>query len=88
MNDYRISGYKRIDKREARKLYNAGKDVFVVPCRINPNNCWGLGMWVNIDNEYVFENDFDKVISYYEMYNCQYNEWGRYSAYYIKKEVA
>lgn len=30
--------YTRINKREARKLYNLGRPITILPCKANPNS--------------------------------------------------
>ena len=38
---------KRISKRTARKLFNEKKDFLIIPCKVNPNNVWGIGAKIN-----------------------------------------
>ena len=76
--------YRRIDKRVARRLYDAGEDVLFIPCNMRPDNMWGLGMNLNKDDWSNENRSFDDVVMYFEWYNCN-NETGRYTAFY--KEV-
>ena len=80
--------FKKLNKTQARKLYNAGQTIMLVPCKVNPNNMWGIGHYFSNAEGDGFERDFDKVVSYYSYYNCQYNELGKYCAYYIEEETA
>lgn len=76
---------KKVDKRTARKLYNEGQTIMLVPCKVNPKNMWGIGHYFSNKDGDGFETDFDKVVSYYSYYNCQYNELGKYCAYYVEE---
>ena len=78
-------GFERIDKREARKRYNAGETLFLVPCNVDPNNCWGIGFDAHKDN-INSDPDFDKTVMYFEWYNCQDSQMGKYTAFYLRKE--
>jgi hypothetical protein len=83
MNNVEMSGYKRISKKQARKLYDSGKDIRVVPCKYRPDNEW---IKFNINNTYesaTSQRTFDKIINDIEYYNCCY-ETGYYAAFYIK----
>ena len=75
--------YKRIDKRTARSLYNAGYTIYLVPCKIWPNDQG----WIRPYPISKKENElFDNHVNAFEYYNCNYNEFGCYAAFYIKKE--
>ena len=76
--------YSRVDKRIARKLYNEGKDVFLVPCNLRPDNSWGLGHPINKDN-WNTVGTFDTMVAEYEWYNCR-PDTGRYVAFYKIRE--
>ncbi len=81
----KIGGYERISKQRARKMYNAGETVYLVPCKVRPDNSWGMLYDANYYNWNKCE-PFDTIVAAFEMYNCQYNETGRYTAFY-RKEV-
>jgi len=73
---------EKINKSRARKLYNKGIKIHVVACKVRLEN----NPWVQPYELSKKENDgsdFDKCINNFEYYNCQYNELGYYSAYYI-----
>lgn len=72
---------KRIRKDQARKRYNNNEVVFVVPCRIDPYNVWGIGGIIKNDPEDPYTT-FDTTVNAFEYYNCR-NETGRYTAFYI-----
>jgi len=84
MRHMQFGKYSRVDKRIARKLYNEGKDVFLVPRNMRPDNCWGLGMPINKSN-WNTVGTFDTMVAEYAWYNCN-NETGRYVAFYKIKE--
>lgn len=66
----------RINKAQARKIYNNGGSVTIVPCNLRP------GMWgVDISNAGGYT--FDQVVNAFSYYNCTGSEVGRYPAFYI-----
>ncbi len=71
----------RINKVQARKQYNAGGTVYVLPCKVRFDNMWIAPFQMN--REHLQDEDFDKVINAYEFYNCM-SETGRRSAFYIE----
>ena len=68
--------YKRIDKRIARKLYNQGETVLIIPHKCSPSAGWFTGM--TIENTGA---QFDALVNEFMYYNCC-NELGRYPAFY------
>ena len=71
--------YQKIDKRLARKLYNSGAEVLIIPCKCSPLAAWLVGgTMVNAGEP------FDKFVNEFEYYNCCY-ELGYYAAFY--KEI-
>ncbi len=83
MRKYNFTGFKRINKTMARKIYNSGGDVLFIPCLCNPlNNFYNLGIWENKDLLGQYDT-FDNLVNHFEWYNCN-NETGRYTAFYIK----
>ena len=71
--------YKKIEKRQARTLYNKGIKIYLLPCKVRFFNNW-IGVCEIEKNE----RDFDSVVNEYSFYNCKYNELGLYPAYYIE----
>lgn len=68
----------KINKAQARKLFNAGRDVVAIPCKMDPcNQFWAMGAVLNQD----MGTDFDKACNQLEYYNCS-SETGRYLAFY------
>lgn len=71
---------KRIPKVEARKLFNAGKTVYLLPSKVGTDSMWVKPHGVNNRDE----QDFEKVINAYRYYNCNI-ELGRGLHYYVEE---
>lgn len=75
---------KRVNKIKARNLYNSGQTIYLVPCKVpgtmKENN------WIKPQSirKIGLNSGFDSVVNNFSYYNCQYNELGRYPAYYIE----
>ena len=74
----------------AKKLFEAGAKIRIVPNKINPNNIWGLcadikrletSSIISMD-DVRYCNDFDFIIDNYSYYNCNY-ENGNYLHFYL-----
>lgn len=78
------NGFKRISKAMARKLFNNGTPVYILPCKVKLDNAWIQPAIARKDNYY--SEDFDMIINAFEFYSCQYNELGKYASYYLKEE--
>lgn len=97
MRKLEFDGYIRINKTQARKAYNAGKDVYMVPCKMRLFNPWQVPYIASKENRFkpiasdgfntiIPRNDeFDTIVNCFSYYNCNYNELGKYPAYYIKE---
>lgn len=96
MNRIETKNWKRISKTEAKKLYDKGKAVFCLPCKLNPENWWthpsimpNEASVLNADkpsHEQIQEfNSFDRMVNHYTYYNCNDKESGLYPAFYINK---
>ena len=76
--------------RTAKKLFNQGFLIRVVPNKINPNNIWGLYADIKkLDCNSIQEmddirycNDFNFIINNFKYYNCN-NETGLYCSFYL-----
>ena len=74
----------KINKSEARKQFNVGVNVYIIPNKMSIDNMWmplyKMNKWEleSIDNSITF----DKFINEYEYYNCMY-ETGYYCSYYL-----
>ena len=74
----------------AKKLFEAGAKIRIVPHKINPNNIWGLyadikkldSASIQTMDDIRYCNDFDFIITNYSYYNCN-NENGNYMHFYL-----
>lgn len=76
--------YKRIDKRTARRAYNAGLTVHFCPCNLRPFGFWSCGVDINKNRESLNGYTFDSIVNHFEYYNCRDTETGKYTAFYIE----
>lgn len=82
--------YKRITKPVARKMYNEGYDISLIPCCVSSRVLGGNHLWLkpvtlNIkDCEYT-ENKFDRMVNDFEYYNCN-AELGYYPHYFVSTD--
>lgn len=67
----------KIRKNKARELFNAGKTILIVPCKMRLE----FGVLIGADDRKDFDGDFDRLISYFTYYNCDY-ERGYYPSFY------
>ncbi len=90
MNQITVNGWVRVSKMTARRLYGEGKTIRLVPVKVYvDNNMFNLD--INKGDKFdveplEWELKFDSRVNHFEFYNCQYNELGKYSAYYVRKE--
>lgn len=82
-----MANYKRVNKPTARKIYNQGCSILLLPCKVNESVLDGLHPWIkpceiNIINSESFENNFDRAVVNFEYYNCN-AELGYYAHYYV-----
>lgn len=71
----------KITKGMARKLYNEGKEVMIIPNRVRPTGI--LASWTTKPNDDP-DADFDKLCNAIFYYNCS-PETGMKLAYYAKE---
>jgi len=90
MNKAIISGFERVSFPIARKLYNVGITIRVVPCKYRPENHW-IVFDLNIADGKKYDPEptddelrFAVRISHFEQFNCN-SEVGRYASYWIQK---
>lgn len=71
----------KITKGMARKLYNDGKEIMIIPSRVRPNGI--LASWTSkpVDDP---EADFEKLCNAIFYYNCS-PETGMTLVYYAKE---
>lgn len=71
---------KKVNKAVARKAFNNGQFVHVVPNKVNPNSIWFRDSMIVISK--LRTPDFDSIVARFENFNCN-NQMGRRVAYYI-----
>lgn len=71
----------RVNKTKARRLYNNGISIYLIPCKISPNSIW----FGTVELSQAIESDFDKAVNAFKYYNCKYVT-GYYPHYYIMVE--
>lgn len=79
MNEYRGQTFTRISKAAAKKLYERGEEIYMLPCKLNPEGMYFQPMGLQIDEENG--SAFDSAVNAAEYYNCNY-ECGYYMAFY------
>ena len=80
MNKIETRNFVRINKTEARGRYNRGEKIYVCPCKMDPENKWQKAVLLSMQT--TDGEKFDNAVNYFEYYNCQYNELGKYAAFY------
>ena len=73
---------KRVNKTVARKAFDAGADVYLLPHKVRFDN-----MWVSPSKIKKARNGdtFEKYVNAYIYYNCQYKELGTYPSFFTYK---
>ena len=74
----------------AKKLFEAGAKIRIVPNKISPNNIWGLYADIkkmdSVPLESIYDinyyNNFNHIINDFKYYNCN-NETGLYCSFYL-----
>lgn len=74
--------YRQIDKRLARKCFDAGKQILLLSSNLCFNNLWQYPCPIRKEDSYG-KRDFDHIVNDYTYYNCD-AERGRYVHFYIK----
>ena len=72
--------YTRINKSEARKLYNLGRPIAMLPCKANPNSPWFSNSAVSKESA---DKNFDALVNEFTFYNCNTSELGHRPAFYV-----
>jgi hypothetical protein len=70
---------QQISKPTARKLYDAGEEILLCPCNMNPLGVWSQGFPVKQDQENPVS--FDSVVTEFCWYNTD-SERGKYPTFY------
>ena len=73
---------KQVNKTLARKLFNEGMTVYILPSNMRVNNAWTRPLDINKE---MYDMSFDKIVNSFEYYNCS-NETGLYSHFLIENK--
>ena len=91
MKRIEIDGYRRISKPAARKAYQSGETVYIIPCKLSPANVYMPAMAISCKpsqdetpvNMPGCAATFEKRVNAFEYYNCS-PETGNYTAFYTR----
>lgn len=70
---------QKLNKSQARKAFNNGLELKIIPHKANPYSTWFEGANYKNNNSFV---SFDELVNNITNYNCN-SELGYYLAYYI-----
>ncbi len=70
----------RVQKRTAQKLYDEGREIYLLPSNIRFDNMWILPFPAKKKNN---SESFDKLCSHYKFYNCD-NFCGKFIKFYVE----
>lgn len=82
MRHIACNGFKRISKIAAKRMFEAGEDIYLLPCNVAPGSVYILPAMLCKDNSQSFSNS----VNAFEIYNCN-TEVGKYAAYYIQDKT-
>lgn len=85
-SDNNNNNWRRIDKRQARRLYNSGDTIIIIADNMRPFTPWHNEIYINNADHTDEINDFNKRVMYFEVYNCINRDTGYHAAFY-KMEV-
>ena len=74
---------QRINKRRAKREYEAGKEIYLMPSKCALVNPWVSPCPIRKESEQWLGDTFDNRIRDYQCYNCNY-EVGYYPHYYVE----
>lgn len=80
MKNIVTTNWARISKKQAQARYKTNQDVFVLPCKMHPENVWQKPI-----NMFCRDRSFDQIVNEFTYYNCDY-ERGYYPAFYITRK--
>lgn len=87
MNEEYIRNHERfvrVNKRVARRMYDKGKRVFLIPDMMRLNNAWQSPCPISKEDN-GGDRSFDARVNEYRYYNCD-NERGRGVKYFVSQE--
>lgn len=75
--------WSRIDKRQARRLYNSGETIIIIADNMKPFSMWACEAYLYKGSE---NSCFDALVDQFEIYNCINRETGYHAAFYMEVE--
>lgn len=72
--------YVRISKLKAKRLFENGQTIFLLPAKMNPYNMWTCLDSISKENEV----DFERLVNSFTYYNCL-PEVGTYPKFFISE---
>ena len=78
----RLKSYAKVRKEVARRLFNEGYKVYVIPCKLNPFSQWDCAEAWNKELIDETRNAFDRTVIDYKNNVCN-SEVGYYPNYYV-----
>lgn len=81
--------YEKVGKKTARKLYNNGVTLHLLPSKVSVVALHTDGnYWVKPFSFSIFTDNrgFDIIVNEYEYYNCGNRELGTYASYYVEEK--
>ena len=76
------TNWKRITKNQARKVFNAGYDFIILPCKCRLFTPWHLECYIDGYSKNEPDRTFDTIVNAFIYYNCN-SEMGYYPSFYI-----
>lgn len=72
---------KQINVRTAKKLFENGKELYLIPSNMTFDSVWYHPM--SVKKETAHTENFDHIINEFTYYNCD-NERGKYIQYFVR----
>lgn len=88
MHNPMLKGLERVNVIKAKRLFISGHIVTVVPHKMNPQNEWFNGSFIDPKDapkhDLTTDAYFEEYVTQSTIYNCSY-ETGYYLAFYVEK---
>lgn len=84
MNEVRVNGFVRVDKRKAMQIYNNGGIIYCTPCKLRPSRETVIPVQYNRASGLTADQWFTKVMNNIRYYNC--NSWSGQEIWYYVTE--
>lgn len=77
------SYWVQVQKRTAKKLFEAGEELVFCPCKMRPFGPWNCGFLIEANRYKTEEISFEECVANFEYYNTS-AEQGHYTTFYKK----